>query len=133
MEKKILLLVSFLGSLLVLVATYSVNLKLCSSYYSFKCTSLYNSIGQTFLISIFIFLFTLITYKISERVFRAWSIFTYIWIPLSMILTSLASEESGGFIYPSDKALAVMFTIGLYILISIIIILTKLYTTRGQK
>jgi len=80
--------------------------------------------------------FSLLTYKMREEVFRAWLHFAYWWIPLSIVLTLLASGGSGGgFGIPNvfdQEFVAFVFSV-LFAIISLVIILWKYLATRKKR
>ncbi len=78
-------------------------------------------------------LFSLLTYKMHEKVFRAWIHFAYWWVPLSIILTFLAGGGSGGgFGIPNvfDREFVAFIFSALFFIISLIIIVWKYVATR---
>lgn len=83
----------------------------------------------------FIFLFSLITHKMREEVFRAWFNFAKWWIPISIFLTLIMPGGSGGgFGIPSifDKEFLAFVLAALFIIISLIIIITKSLKLRKK-
>lgn len=132
MKKNILLLVSGLVSaLLVLVAIYGTY-SLCSNNES--CVTLLHLSFLHLLILFPVFIFSLVTYFLSDGVFTAWYKFTRIYIPICIGLILITPEYgTGSFIYRIEKGSVAFYTSLLYFGISVIIILTKLYTSRAKK
>jgi hypothetical protein len=85
-------------------------------------------------LSIFIlpmFIFSLITYFLREEVFRAWFRFTYWWIPLSFIIVLFSSSrQPANIVGISDQAIFGVLTLGLYVLVSLSIVVLKYFTPR---
>lgn len=82
------------------------------------------------LIFIPLFLFSLITYKMRDEVYRTWLRFAYVWIPLSMGLIFLAPEYSTDWMYPVEKGSVAFLTSLLFVIISLILIIWKSITVR---
>ncbi len=79
-----------------------------------------------------IFLILLFT---KEAVFNSWKKFGIWYIPLAAILIFLAPSSSGGsFGYSMgfDREAVTMFTSGLFLIISLLIIITKSWRLRGK-
>ncbi|MEK7068888.1 MAG: hypothetical protein AAB947_00735 [Patescibacteria group bacterium] len=78
-----------------------------------------------------LFLFSLITYKMREKVFRAWLHFAYWWVPLSIVLTFL-SRGGGGFGMPNvfDQEFVAFVFSALFFIVSLLIIAWKYIATR---
>ena len=91
----------------------------------------YKDIFLTLFIFPITLLFSLITYKMREEVFRAWVRFATWWIPLQIVLTLLTPESSGGlFISLVDKQLVAILLSFLFVLISLVLIVWKWLSTR---
>lgn len=79
----------------------------------------------------FVFLFSLITYYLPEAVFRAWVNFAKWWVPIQILLVYLTPESSGGyFVVLMDKQFAAIILSGLFVLISLGIIVWKSIAAR---
>lgn len=81
-----------------------------------------------------ILIFSLLTYKMHERVFRTWLRFAYWWVPLSIILTLITPDGSGGWGIPSviDRGFVAFIFAALFTIISLIIIVWKFVATRKR-
>lgn len=92
--------------------------------------------GIFFLFSLLILIFSFLTYKMHEKVFRPWLHFAYWWVPLSIVLSLLAGGGSGGgFGMPNlldQESVAFIFA-ALFSIISLIIIIRKHFATRHGK
>jgi hypothetical protein len=82
------------------------------------------------------FLFSLVTYFMQEEVFRKWARFSLWFIPIYVIATILATSlEHGGMydIYSSLGGLLVYILLGVYVIISLVVIIAKyIALRRGQ-
>jgi hypothetical protein len=70
-----------------------------------------------------------------EEVFRSWLHFAYWWVPLSIILTLITPDGSGGWGIPnliSPEIVAITFS-SLFAIISLIIIIWKYFATRRSS
>lgn len=77
------------------------------------------------------FLFSLITYFLSESVFRAWVNFAKWWVPLQILLVALTPETSGGyFVVILDKQFAAIILSGLFAVISLLTVLISWFRSR---
>lgn len=79
----------------------------------------------------FVFLFSLITYKMRDEVSRAWITFTKWWVPAQILLVAFTPESSGGyFVVLLDKQFAAIILSGLFLTISLFLIIYKYFSTR---
>ncbi|MBI4088995.1 hypothetical protein HY415_02775 [Candidatus Kaiserbacteria bacterium] len=87
-----------------------------------------------FIFSLPLVIFSLITYKMREEVFRAWLHFAYWWIPVSLIFIYLAGGwTGGGFGIPNvldQESVSIIFA-GLFVIISLFIILISWFRNRA--
>jgi hypothetical protein len=72
-----------------------------------------------------------------DVVFKAWAIFTLWWVPISILFIFIQSDKylaGGGYIFagPSPKAITALLSFILYIIISIIVITRKYFSTRTK-
>ena len=86
--------------------------------------------GVNLLPVIALFLFSLITYKMRDEVYRAWLRLVYVWIPLSMVLIFFAPQYSTDWMYPVVKSTVAFLTSLLFVVVSLILIAWKSITTR---
>ena len=79
-----------------------------------------------------VFIFSLLTYKMHEKVFRAWLHFAYWWVPLSIILTLITPDGGGGWGIPNliSREIVAITSSSLFAIISLIIIIWKYLATR---
>ena len=79
----------------------------------------------------FVFLFSLITYKMRDEVSRAWITFAKWWVPAQILLVLLTPESSGGyFVVILDKQLVAILLSALFVLISLLLIIYKWFSSR---
>lgn len=78
-----------------------------------------------------LFLVSIITYKMREEVFKLWLKFTYVWVPLTILLV-LISPEYGNSFFPIVKGSVSFFMSCLFLLISLIIIISKSLSLRKK-
>jgi hypothetical protein len=79
-----------------------------------------------------VLILSLLTYKMRDEVFRTWLHFAYWWIPLSIILTLITPNGSGGWGIPnliSPEIVALTFS-ALFTIISLILITLKYLSMR---
>ncbi len=120
---------------IILLSFFLFNEKWC--YVGTICNTMERYASQNLTILYYliplILLFSLLTYKMHEKVFRAWISFAYWWVPLSIVLTLLAGGGSGGgFGMPNvfDREFVAFIFSALFFIISLIIILWKYVATR---
>ncbi len=78
------------------------------------------------------FLFSIVMFWFEYDVYQRWSKFVYFWIPLSIILLLLASNSNGGFVFPSDRELIVLYLPIIFSVISVLLIsVTVLFRKRS--
>ena len=131
-NKKNLLIFTLTISLIGIVVNYSrLTYDYCPSTYV-PCTDLVYDGLVNFLIFIPLLLFSLITYRMRESIYRAWVRFVYVWIPLSMILIFLAPEYSNDWMFPVTKASVAFVTFWIFVIISSLIIIYQYIATRGK-
>ena len=78
-----------------------------------------------------LFILSLITYWMREEVYRAWFKFARWWIPLSMVLILISPEYSHDWMYRIEKGTVAFATSLIFVIVSLIIIITKLASSRG--
>jgi hypothetical protein len=84
-----------------------------------------------------IFLFSLVTYFIKEEVFKAWLKFTYWYFPVYILSILFLSGMGGGGGYMIgnvfDSNFFAISLSGLYIIISLILVVYKAVSLKGSK
>jgi hypothetical protein len=94
---------------------------------SLECGDTVFNIGIIFLVSIPIFVISIITYFMKEQIISAWLKFAYWWVPLTMFLVFLASFASGPSYFPNllSNRLVSFLMYCLFFIISLIIIIVQ--------
>ncbi len=141
--KNIVLLVSGLLGVILILSDFITTSKVCSFFRSssgvdFDCMNKVFNTAMIFYIFPFVFLFSLITYFLKEEIFHAWSKFTYVWVPISMFLVFIIPRGGGNGAFPSliDNQLMAILMSGLFVIISIIMIIwlsVKYYWFKKYK
>lgn len=86
--------------------------------------------GMTVLFPVLFFFFlSLLTYKMRDEVYRAWSRFAMVWVPLSMFLILIAPEYSADWMFPVDKSSVAFFSSAAFVVISLLVIAWKYAAT----
>ncbi len=112
-------------SLIQIVSRYSVNLGICNNYAS-RCTDFSSLIVIYSFIFLSAFIFSLLTYKLNERIFVSWRNFSLFFISISFIVITFIPTNSIGFdIFPVTKGSVILFLTIAYSIISLLLILYK--------
>lgn len=123
--------IGFIGTIVFFISTYlSVN-GLCN--YKYFCNRAHDDTLMIFSLTFLpIFLLSLITYKMRDEVYRAWFKFARIWVPLSIFLI-LISPEYGHSLFPIDKGRVSLTMSVLFLLISLILIVIKYFSSNKKQ
>lgn len=122
MTKKNILLVSFSYLLIFLgFLVWDGNTGIGDCYSMNWCDNYFYPLLSYLLPVHIIFVFSLITYKMSDEAFLAWRNFSYWWIPLSILLV-LVTPEGNSVIMSWGKEIPAIGMSALYAIISTIII-----------
>lgn len=134
MKRNNILVVSGLVTSGLFIWNYIGNYKICDSLTmggsSSNCPFVLTDLGINLLPVMPFFIFTLITYKMRDEVYRAWLRFSLIWVPLSMFLIFLAPEYSTDWMYPITKATVAFLSSVIYCAISGLLIAWKYFVSR---
>ena len=130
MSKKTLLLTSGIVTLVLLAIGTFGTYKICNN--SEICINILHYFFLYFLPFLPLFILALITYKMRDEVYRAWLRFSYVWVPLSMLLILLAPEYTTDWMYPVVKGTVAFFSSILYLVISLVLIVIKSLLLRGK-
>jgi len=128
MNKKSVLGIGIIGVGLFALAMYPVDMGICDKA-SYDCRKTADLIQMIFGIFPFVFLFSLITYKMRDEVFQAWWRFARFFVPVIMLVTFLINSRSRSGGMGISGAIAGsfdMFIIGLFYAIFIITSLVKI-------
>lgn len=131
-NKKTLLIISLTGVLLFAAFLFAKNLGFCNLINS-SCTDTFDPFAENLSVFIPLFLFSIITYKMHDEVYQAWLRFSFVWIPLSMVLIFLSPEYSADWMYPVVKGTVAFFSSLLFIVVSLAVITWKSVATRRTK
>lgn len=130
--KKIILLVSGIGCGILLTFLFFVLNDTCGLN-KILCKDIYTILVSFLFMFPVVFIFSLITYFLKDEVFKTWSKFTYIWIPISIILTLITPGGSGSFFVSLwDPQMTAIVMSGLYFIISLIIVIFKVATIHKK-
>ena len=133
MSKKTLFITSGIGTSLLVLLNWIGTFKLCGGQEYGQCMDFAYSAIINFLPIIPLFLFSLITYKMRDEVYCAWSRFAYVWIPLSMIAILFAPEYSGDWMYPVTKSSIAFLSSLLFVTISLGIVIWESIAARWHR
>ena|SRR3989338_468225 len=122
--KNILSLISGIFTVILLVIGVFGTYTLCSN--NEKCINILHWYFIHFLPIAPVFFFCLTVYWMRDEVYRAWFKFARLWIPLSMLAILVAPEYSTNVINPIEKGTVAIFFSGIFIVVSIVIIIWKL-------
>ena len=134
MNKKTVVWISIVGTILGLLLSPSNLYKYC--FQGGNCLWLWDIAEVTnpfFFLFLGLLIFSFLTYFLREEVFRAWLRFAYVWIPLSLVIIYLSTGwTGGGFGIPNvlDQETVAIILSGLFIVISLLLILWKYFATR---
>ena len=129
MTKRNTLLISGLISITIITINYLGTYAICNS--NRDCAHLLTNIIWILYIFVPLFLLSLITYKMQDEIFHKWLKFVYIWVPLTIILV-LISPEYGNSLFPIEKDSVSFFMSVLFLLISIILILSNHFSLKNS-
>ena len=122
--------VSILGIILFTFSIFPEKVGLCKIVPS--CFYTFDPIAEVIFIFVPIFILSLITYKMREEIFRAWVKFTYVWVPLTIIFTLLAPEYTNSLLPIFEKGFVSFSMSFLFLLISLIIIISKHFSLKQK-
>jgi len=136
LTKKKVLAISVFVSIVLLIASYFGNVKLCTTggNWNYECSKFLYLIEMMLLPFWPITVFSLITYPLREEVFQAWMHFAKWWIPLSIFFVLIMPDGQGGGYMPSliDKQTIAFLMSSIFILVSTIKIISKSIELRKK-
>lgn len=132
--KNIVLIISLIFTALLFKADVMSNYCYIQRNCGFLLSIIDSSIFVVLLLfSLPIFFFSLITYFMKEEIFRSWIIFACIGLLLSIIFVLITPYTGGGFgLGISGVGSSMLFTLPIFFLISLIIIIVRLIQTRKK-
>src|SRR3989344_3055223 len=122
-SKKTLLWSSGIITAILIILNWIGTFKLCGGQEYGQCMDFSYSLIIGFFPVIPLFILSFITYKMREEVYRAWLRFSYVWIPLSMILIFLAPQYASDWMFPIEKGTVAFFS-------SLLLIIWKYFSSR---
>jgi len=125
MTKKFVFWISGIIVAILLLSNWIGTYNLCGKYSIGECPLILYSIIIEFIIFFPIFLFSLITYKMRNEIFHAWTKFTYVWLPLTLILVFIAPEYQNSWLPIYEKSFVSFVMSSVYVLISVILIIAR--------
>lgn len=117
--KSRILVISLVSSVLIFLF-----LDLANKARSFEQEHLYEGTALIFGIFIPIFLITLISYFLKEKVFTAWRKFTFIYLSIYLLVILVTPSYCDAYL-PICKQMSFMFLVPIYFVISLILIIYK--------
>lgn len=82
----------------------------------------FDGIAELLMISIPLFVLSILAFWMRDSVYQAWFRFARVWVPLSMLVVLLAPTYSHDWMYPIEKATVGIVMNGLFGLISFVVI-----------
>lgn len=133
--KKNVLIGSLLGSLVFFLGILFLLSNFCSPQFWVGCRGVNDFVGVMIMFSVvfpFLLPFSLLTYKLPEQVFRSWLHFTYAWIPISLlfIFTTPVTSHSWAISVGSGRETITWIMNGLFVVISLVLIIVKSISLR---
>ena|SRR3989338_810052 len=125
-SKKNLLILLITSLAVFLVLMFSKELGICPGYSYSSCSQLSSEVAEILIPIIPAIIFLLLIYQMRDIVYQAWFKFARIWIPLSMLAILVAPEYSTNVVNPIEKGTVAIFFSGIFIVVSIVIIVWKL-------
>jgi hypothetical protein len=134
LTRKNILIVSILGSTLCAYLLYGVLTHLCYEQWGW-CKNMWRPINDVVLPVLFFFPTMLViqiaTWRLNEQIIATWIKFLSWWVPLSIILIIVTPNTKGMF-FPNLKEIFGLVLPGLFLLISLILIIKKSIQLRGE-
>ena len=124
---KKLLTFSGLMTTVLLIWNFVGNYKMCDLFSQGasggSCPFIMTSIAFNLLPIAPLFLVSLLTYKMSDAVNRAWMRFAMVWIPLSMAAIFVSPQYSTDWMFPVTKSTVAFYSSAVFLIVSVIIVL----------
>lgn len=138
MTKKRVLLISFLFSFLLgCLWFFQQNCNYNAQGFCWSYWDSISEIGRTIFIFFPIFIFSCITYRMNDEVFRSWSRFTLVFVTVFLLALVISSDNNGssGWLIstPSTREIVFLLGLGTYVSISLFQVVTKPFFLRSKK
>ena len=135
--------VVFIGALLGLVSGYilihPLQFGICTNTYTFgmetRClASPAFTYGESlFVFSLIVVCISVITFFLHNTVFRSWLKFAGVWMGITIALVIIIPDDGGGFVTLISKEIISMLSAGLFVAVSIILLIIKSLLLRRKK
>lgn len=136
LSKKNTFLMALGGVMLTLLLTSSEKIHLCTQY-DYLCRDKYDMFAAIFFMFFPLFFFSLVTYFLSENVFRSWFRFALWCIPLCTLLVFIVPADDpgtgGNLGFPSPKAIAALLSLAIFSIVSLLLILFTWAKEKDRK
>lgn len=129
MTKKNVFLLAIGGTIIFFLSAFQKEIGFCGHIYN-NCWDIIDLIWPPFMIFLPFAFLSLLTYRMRDEIFRAWTAFAVWWVPLSMFVTFIAPEEIRGSISVPVKWPIAVLCAGVFLLVSLVIILWKHYSLK---
>jgi hypothetical protein len=129
--KKNTLLVAIIGITIFIVSVFPELFKLCGSI-NIQCGNFFETTAEIMMIFVVVFLLSLATYPLSEKIFSAWVKFAKWWVPLTIILSILSAFGEQPSYMPSmiSPDIISLFMTSILLAVSLILIAHKYFMLR---
>jgi hypothetical protein len=128
--KKNLLLISGVVTAALFLSNWIGTFKLCGGIEYGQCMDITYAAIINFVPVIGVFVISLVTFWMSDQIYRTWFKFARWSVPLSMFLILITPEYGGGLFNPIQKGSVAFALTILFFVISLIIILIKFIRLR---
>jgi hypothetical protein len=131
--KKLVLLVSFVGSCVAILLSFNGLFGLCGDT-ALTCSWKLTTLGGNFLAFVPVFIFSCATYFMRAPVYKDWLIFSLLWLSITSYLLYLTGSEKGGSfggLHDAYNGIVILALYALYPIISIILIAWKYWRLRN--
>lgn len=129
-NKKTVLFLSVLGSLCYAIMHVLVSVSGCVNSLFF-CNDSNLWLIDVLRLFPMLLIISLVLYKLHENIYKTWLKFTYIWLPLSVILIWMSPEYDRTMI-PMDRGRVSFIMSVLFLVISIVIIIYKSVSNKNK-
>ena len=125
MTKKSVLCLSGIVSILLITLDRVGTFRLCGANTYGSCMDVAYNVIILFLPVLPLFLFSLITFKMSEGVFQAWWRFARVFVPLAMFLILITPAYTHNWMFPVTKGTVAVALSLLFVVVSLVQIIRK--------
>lgn len=122
MRKKNILIGALVGIVIAYLLDYGRKFGISREVYKFVAEPLFN-------ISLSLFIISAITIFLRDQIFYSWLKFAYWWLPVTVLLV-LIVPTSDGSLLPITKEIVSLWMSGLFVFISLVIMIKKTFDLR---